>query len=86
MAHPDLRASLAQGYQSGRQRAGRETFGAPRSDLAMDYLSYSLRVGELLKAVDLLAGYPGDELEVLIEVEDGEPCGFSRRGGQQVGD
>jgi hypothetical protein len=33
-----------------------------------------------------LAGYPGDELEVLIDVEDGEPRSFSRRGDQYVGD
>jgi hypothetical protein len=36
--------------------------------------------------VGLLAGYSGDELEVLIDVENGEPRGFSRHGDQQVRD
>jgi hypothetical protein len=42
-------------------------------------------MAELLQAAGFLASYPGDELEVLIDMEDGEPCGFSRRGDQQVG-
>jgi len=40
----------------------------------------------LLQAVGLLASYSSDELEVLIDVEDGEPRGFSCRGDQQVRD
>jgi len=39
-----------------------------------------------LQAAGFLAGYLGDELEVLIHVQDREPGGFSGRRDQQVRD
>jgi hypothetical protein len=43
-------------------------------------------IRELLQAVGLLAGDRGDEIEVLIDVEDGEPRGFGCGGDQEVRD
>lgn len=43
-------------------------------------------IRELLQAMGLLAGDSGNEIEVLIDVEDGEPRGFGCGGDQQVGD
>ena len=43
-------------------------------------------IRELLQAVSLLAGDFSDEIEVRIDVEDGEPRGFGCGGDQQVGD
>lgn len=40
----------------------------------------------LPQAADPLACYSGDEFEVLIDVENGESCGFSSCGDEQVRD
>src|SRR5205823_15052231 len=64
----------------------RDTRAAVASHDGLDGSGLPAPTRELLQAVGLLAGDSGDEIEVLVDVEDGEPRGFGCGGDQQVGD